>query len=84
MWERLEAEPKKEEVSVEETWRSPLKPGKYRKIIILFSRFQQRPERIHPPQTRPTNLDIQKRKPSHKPWDGFHRYFKSSIELAST
>ncbi|WFB57552.1 hypothetical protein [Paenibacillus sp. BR1-192] len=49
--------PRKEDVSVEETWRSPLKPGKYCKNIILFSWFQQRPERMHPPQTRPTNLD---------------------------
>lgn len=40
-----------EDVCVEETWRSPLKPGKYRKNIILFSWFQQRPERIHPPRT---------------------------------
>ncbi|PCL90932.1 hypothetical protein CPZ30_24250 [Paenibacillus lautus] len=31
--------PRKEDVSVEETWRSPLKPGKYRKNIILFPGF---------------------------------------------
>ncbi|WP_215163284.1 hypothetical protein [Paenibacillus sp. ISL-20] len=41
-------------VAVEETWRSPLKPGNNHLIYSQVSWFQQRPERIHSPTSAHT------------------------------
>ncbi|EFU38755.1 hypothetical protein PVOR_28414 [Paenibacillus vortex V453] len=56
-WKDWRPKSRKEDVSVEETWRSPLKPGKCRKSIILFSWFQRDRNGYILSPTQADNLD---------------------------